>query len=73
MRILGMAFAGGKHIGEKAVGYQSIEGLRIEFDEPDGQWRRVCVDGRIIRVGEGGWVEVRREIRDVLDVIACLP
>ncbi|MCJ1236964.1 hypothetical protein MMC14_004948 [Varicellaria rhodocarpa] len=72
MRILGMAFAGGKHIGEKAVGYQSIEGLRIEFDEPDGRWRRVCVDGRIVRVGEGGWVEVRREVRDVLDVIACL-
>ena len=72
MRILGLAFAGGKHVQDGAVGYKSIEALRIDFDEPDGRWRRVCVDGKIIRVGEGGWVEVRREGRDVLDLIADL-
>ena len=70
IRILGLAFAGGKHIQEEAVQYEAIEALRIEFDEPDGRWRRVCVDGKIIHVGEGGWMEVKREGRDVLDLIA---
>ena len=73
MRILGLAFAGGKHIEENAVDYDAIQGLRIEFEEPDGRWRRICVDGKIIQVGEGGWVEVRRETRDVLDLIANVP
>ena len=72
LRILGLAFAGGKHIQEEPVGYEPIEALRIEFDEPEARWRRVCVDGKIIRVGEGGWVEVRREGRDVLDLIVDL-
>ncbi|KAL9117747.1 MAG: hypothetical protein Q9187_005716 [Circinaria calcarea] len=70
IRILGLAYAGGKHIQEEAVQYEPIEALRIEFDEPDGRWRRVCVDGKIIRVGKGGWMEVKREGRDVLDLIA---
>ena len=70
MRILGLAFAGGRHIGENTVNYHEIEGLRIEFEEPDSRWRRICVDGKIISVGEGGWMEMRREARDVLDLIA---
>lgn len=72
MRILGLAFQGGLHVGDEAVGYEDVEGMRIEFDEGDGRWRRVCVDGKIVRVGEGGWVEVRRNEGDVLDVVADL-
>ena len=72
MRILGLAFAGGKHVQEPGVCYEPIEGLRIDFDEPEGRWRRICVDGTIVRAEEGGWVEVRREQRDVLDLVAVL-
>ena len=72
MRILGMAFQGGGHVGDKSVGYESIDGLRIEFDEKDSRWRRVCVDGKIIEVSEGGWMEVRKSTRDVVDIIADL-
>ena len=72
MRILGLAFQGGKHVQEAGVCYEPIEGLRIDFEEPEGRWRRICVDGTIVRVEEGGWVEVRREHRDVLDLIADL-
>ena len=70
MRILGLAFSGGRHVEDGSVGYEEIEGLRIEFDEEDARWRRVCVDGKIVRVGEKGWVEVRREKRDVIDIVA---
>ena len=73
MKILGLAFQGGAHVEDDSVRYESIEGMRIDFDETVGRWRRVCVDGKIIRVNEGGWMEVRRNTSDdVLDVIADL-
>ena len=72
MRILGMAFQGGGHVQEETVGYENVGGLRIDFDEKESRWRRVCVDGKIVRVSEGGWVEVRKSTRDILDIIADL-
>lgn len=73
MKILGLAFQGGAHVNNEAVGYESIEGVRIDFDEPNDRWRRVCVDGKIVRVGESGWVEVRKNASvDVLDIVADL-
>ena len=73
MKVLGLAFQGGAHVDNEDVGYEGIEGIRIDFDEPDGRWRRVCVDGRIVRVGENGWVEVRKNKGlDVLDIIVDL-
>ena len=71
MRIMAKAEQGGVHVREDAVGYDDIVGLRIEFEEDDARWRRVCVDGNIVQVNKGGWVEVRREPRDVLDIIAA--
>jgi diacylglycerol kinase family enzyme len=74
MRILGLAFQGGGHVDDEAVSYDSIDGMRIDFDdrEQDGRWRRVCVDGKIIRVSRGGWVEMSKNdsTADVLDIIA---
>ena len=71
MRIMGMAYQGGSHVKDEAVMYESIEGLRIEFQamEDDARWRRICVDGKIVRVDEKGWVEVRKENKSVLDVV----
>ena len=70
MHILQGAFSGGRHIGEDSVLYEPIESMRLDFAEDDSHWRRVCVDGKIVRVGENGWVSVRREARDILDLIA---
>ena len=70
MRVLGLAFSGGKHIGEQSVLYEAVESMRIEFSEDDSRWRRVCVDGKIVRIGKNGWVSVRREARDILDLVA---
>ena len=73
MKILGLAFQGGSHVNNEAVNYENIEGIRIDFDEQDAHWRRVCVDGRIVRVGEGGWVEVRKNTgAEVLDIVVDL-
>lgn len=73
MRILGLAFEGGSHVDDEAVGYENVEGLRIDFDERDARWRRVCVDGKIVRVGERGWVEIRKNTgADILDIVIDL-
>jgi diacylglycerol kinase family enzyme len=69
MRILKLAYQGGKHVEEKAVQYGVIEGLRIDFEEDEERWRQVCVDGKIIAVEKGGWVEVRKENRQVVSLV----
>ncbi|KAH6616263.1 ATP-NAD kinase-like domain-containing protein [Boeremia exigua] len=73
MRLMTLAYQGGKHVEEAAVRYEAIDGLRIEFEggEEEGRWRRICVDGKIVRVEKGGWVELRKETRRVLDVVVA--
>jgi diacylglycerol kinase family enzyme len=60
MRIMGLAYQGGKHVEDVGVRYDAIEGLKVEFEEEEEKWRRVCVDGKIVVVEKGGWVEVTR-------------
>lgn len=69
MRIFKLAYQGGLHVDDADVHYDDIDGLRIDFEEQDDRWRRVCIDGKVVRVNEGGWVEIRKERRDVLDII----
>lgn len=66
------AFQGGQHVENPAVYYKRFCHLRIDMMEDDPKWRRVCVDGKIIIVNEGGWVEIQRQERDVLDIVVDL-
>ena len=70
MRLVGMALRGGGHVNEPLSEYSAVSGMRIEMDEADSRWRRVCVDGKIVKVEEGGWFEVRKGTRDVLNLVA---
>lgn len=60
MEIMSLAYRAGDHVSRGRVRYEPVDALRIEMNEPDERWRRVCVDGEIVQVEEGGWVEVRR-------------
>jgi diacylglycerol kinase family enzyme len=62
MEIMKAAYNNGTHVGMEEVGYESVDGLRINFLEKgeDWKWRRCCIDGLIVAVEEGGWMEVRR-------------
>lgn len=71
-RLLQPAFQGGRHVENPAVYYNQFHRLRIDMVEEDPKWRRVCVDGKIIMVNEGGWVEIQRQQRDVLDLVVDL-
>lgn len=57
------------HTSEPGITYLPISGLRIDFEEPDARWRRVCVDGKIVVVSQGGWVTVLREEGGRLELI----
>jgi hypothetical protein len=51
--------------------YEEIDGLRIGFKgmEQDGRWRRICVDGKIVRVEADGWVEIKKNQKRALNVV----
>jgi diacylglycerol kinase family enzyme len=74
MAIMGAAYRGGRHVEEFAdvLGYEEVVGLRIVFGEKEEKWRRVCVDGLIVVVEEGGWVDVEvvPSVDEVVDVLA---
>ena len=70
MGIMSEAYQGGQHVNDSKVGYEEVEGLSISFDEEDARWRRVCIDGKIIRVEQGGFVEVSTDVDAVVDLIA---
>lgn len=70
MEIMGKAYNGGQHVEDERVSYIEIEAVKIEFREDDARWRRVCIDGKIIRVEKDGFVEVRAGQKGVVDLIA---
>lgn len=71
-RLLGLAYQQGAHVHEEAVTYEDIVGFKITFRENSEKWRRVCIDGKIIAIEEDGWMEVRKESRHLLSLIACI-
>ncbi|KIX02838.1 uncharacterized protein Z518_08781 [Rhinocladiella mackenziei CBS 650.93] len=60
MRILGLAYQSGQHVTDPKVTYEEIDSLRIEFEEEEEAWRMLCIDGKIVTIARGGWVEVTR-------------
>lgn len=60
MRLLGLAYQGGKHVEERnLLRYEEVDAVRIMFHEVDEEWREICIDGKIVAIEEGGWAEVR--------------
>ena len=73
MRLMSKAYQGGLHVNDEAVTYTEIEGIQIDFRENDERWRRVCIDGKVVAVEQGGWMEVHREPRCLLNLVASIP
>lgn len=55
--LMGGAYQGGTHVDDERVGYEVARGVRIEVDEEEEKWRRVCVDGATVVLPRDGWVE----------------
>ncbi|RYP62214.1 hypothetical protein DL769_007403 [Monosporascus sp. CRB-8-3] len=69
MDIMTRAYDGGRHVdmrwagedGEERVGYDEIAEVRVTTLEPDPRWRKVCVDGTIVEIPQGGSMTVKVE------------
>ncbi|CBF87565.1 diacylglycerol/lipid kinase family protein [Aspergillus nidulans FGSC A4] len=69
MQLLSAAYQDGQHVKDNDVMYCEIEGLRIDFHEVDENWRRVCIDGRVVVIEEEGWMSVRKEGRSLVALL----
>lgn len=57
MRLMALAYDGGKHVLQPDVAYEPVRGVKIQMEEAEERWRRVCVDGAVVAVPVGGCVE----------------
>ena len=69
MRLMTLAYQGGKHVEDSLVDYEDVEALKIRFEEEEERWRRICIDGKIVAVEKGGWIEVKKS-QPVLSLLA---
>jgi diacylglycerol kinase family enzyme len=69
MHLMTLAYQGGQHVLESTVTYVDIDEVRIDFQEDEEKWRRVCIDGKIVAVERDGWVELRKEPSRLLNLI----
>lgn len=60
MEIMKAAYDGGKHVEMADVGYEEVEVLELSLLEEEARWRKVCVDGTIVEVPQGGKVRLER-------------
>ncbi|KAK0111592.1 hypothetical protein ONS95_001940 [Cadophora gregata] len=74
MEVMKAAYDNGRHVQNQAVGYDKVDGIKILFREEgeDWKWRRCCIDGSIVGVEDGGWMEVRvlGEGQEAINVVA---
>ncbi|KAK4100304.1 hypothetical protein N658DRAFT_508024 [Parathielavia hyrcaniae] len=69
MEIMMAAYREGAHVGMPEVGYEEVEEVRVTIAEEDPRWRKVCIDGSIVEVEQGGWMRVGREGTERLRVL----
>ncbi|KAJ5961097.1 ATP-NAD kinase PpnK-type [Penicillium vulpinum] len=69
MHLMTLAYQGGRHVMEDTVTYADTEKVRIDFQEDEERWRRVCIDGKIVVVERDGWVEICKESSRLLNLI----
>ncbi|CAK7227228.1 hypothetical protein SBRCBS47491_006498 [Sporothrix bragantina] len=58
-----------KEHAEESVGYDAIDELQVNVLEQDSRWRKICIDGTIVEIPQGGWMKVRKAPKPVLQVI----
>ncbi|CEI40317.1 hypothetical protein FVEN_g1755 [Fusarium venenatum] len=75
MDVMMKAYDGGKHIGMdwpdgERVGYDEVDEVKISVLESDERWRKVCIDGTIIEIPEGGDMAIKMLGRGLFKILA---
>ena len=75
MDVMMKAYDGGKHTdmswpdGE-SVGYDEVDEVKILVLESDERWRKVCIDGTIVDVPEGGEMNIKMLDHGLFKILA---
>ncbi|KAI1107753.1 TRM-domain-containing protein [Jackrogersella minutella] len=78
MEIMAQAYNGGKHVNmkwtnedgkEEGVGYDEAGVVKITTLEEDARWRKVCIDGTIVELPQGGTMSVKTERKPHLQIL----
>ncbi|GKU18089.1 unnamed protein product [Fusarium langsethiae] len=75
MDVMTKAYDGGKHIGMdwpdgERVGYDEVDEVKISLLESDGRWRKVCIDGTIVEIPEGGNMVIKMLDHGLFKILA---
>ncbi|KAG6366425.1 hypothetical protein INS49_000602 [Diaporthe citri] len=69
MEIMMAAYNNGAHVGIEGVGYEAVEFVKVTTHEEDARWRKVCIDGTIVEIPQGGSMTVKRSPEPRLRVL----
>ena len=78
MEIMMAAYNNGSHVGmkwtteegeEQGVGYEAVEEVKVTTSEADARWRKVCIDGTIVELPQGGSMTVKKSPEARLQVL----
>ncbi|OTA57768.1 hypothetical protein K449DRAFT_398384 [Hypoxylon sp. EC38] len=78
MEIMMAAYDGGKHVDmkwtgedgkEEGVGYDEFDVIKVTTWEEDARWRKVCIDGTIVELPQGGAMTVKTEDKPRLQIL----
>ncbi|KAL1864203.1 hypothetical protein Daus18300_007800 [Diaporthe australafricana] len=69
MEIMMAAYNNGSHVGIEGVGYEAVEYVKVTTHEEDARWRKVCIDGTIVEIPQGGSMTVKKSPEPRLQVL----
>ncbi|KAK7748608.1 hypothetical protein SLS53_000628 [Cytospora paraplurivora] len=78
MEIMMAAYNNGSHVGlkwttedgeEQGVGYEAVDEIKVTTLEEDARWRKVCIDGTIVEIPQGGSMTVKKSLQPKLQVL----
>lgn len=69
MEIMMAAYNNGSHVGIEGVGYEAVEFVTVTTFEENPRWRKVCIDGTIVEIPQGGFMTVKKSPEPRLQVL----
>lgn len=69
MEIMMAAYNNGAHVWIEGVGYEAVEYVKVTTHEEDARWRKVCIDGTIVEIPQGGSMTVKKSPESRLQVL----
>ncbi|KAH7248977.1 ATP-NAD kinase-like domain-containing protein [Fusarium redolens] len=75
MSVMMKAYDEGSHVGMQwpdgeKVGYDEVDEVKISVLEKDERWRKVCIDGTIVEIPEGGSMSIKMLDHSLFKILA---